>query len=420
MRTAARGAHGIFQEGLGMKPLAIKDGIYWVGAVDYSSRDFHGYSRSPLGTTYNAYLVTDEKNTLFDTVKAESLDLMLRRVREVIDPVKIDYLVVNHVELDHSGCLPDLVALCKPEKIFCSPMGLKTMEGYFDTTGWPIEVKKTGDTLKLGKRTVHFLEARMLHWPDSMFSYLAEDKVLICNDAFGQNIACSERFADEIDREVLEHSMKEYYHNIVQPYAPQVLKVLAQVADLKLDIEMVAPDHGLIFRTREDSAFALESYRRYASPDWKKRAVITFDTMWHSTETMANAIGEGLFSAGVPYRILPLKANHHSQVMTELADCGAVFVGTPTHNNGIMPGVADLLTYMKGLRPQKKMGAAFGSFGWSGEGPRIVHDWLAGMGFEMPLEPLTCKYAPKDDVLEQCFIMGKSAGEALIKHSEEQ
>ena len=401
-----------------MKPLAIKDGIYWVGAVDYSSRDFHGYSRSPQGTTYNAYLVKDEKNTLFDTVKAESLDLMLQRIREVMNPEDIDYIVVNHVELDHAGCLAALVDICKPEKIFCSTMGLQSMAGYFDIQGWPVEAKKTGDTLSLGKRTAHFLEARMLHWPDSMFSYLAEDKLLISNDAFGQNIACSERYADEIDREVLEHAMKEYYFNIVQPFAPQVIKVLGQVAELGLDIDMVAPDHGLIFRNPKDAAYALEAYRRYATPVWKKRAVIAYDTMWQSTEKMAFALGDGLYASGVPYRILPLKANHHSAIMTELADCGAVLVGTPTHNNGVMPGIADLLTYMKGLRPQKKMAAAFGSFGWSGEGPRIVHEWLEGMKFDMPFEPLTCKYAPKDDVFEQCFALGKNMGEELAKRCE--
>lgn len=401
-----------------MKPLMLKDDIYWVGAVDYSSRDFHGYSRSPQGSTYNAYLVMDEKKTLFDTVKAESLDLMLERIKEIVDPEQIDYIVVNHVELDHSGCLPALVELCKPEKIFCSPMGLRSMQGHFDTTGWPIEVKKTGDTLSLGKRTVHFLEARMLHWPDSMFSYLAEDKMLIANDAFGQNIACSERFTDQLDPEVLEHAMKEYYFNIVQPYSPQVLKVLKQVADLGLEIEMIAPDHGLIFRTREQSALAIETYRRYATPVWKKRAIITFDTMWHSTEKMAYAIGDGLAEAGVPYRILPLKANHHSAVMTELADAGAVFVGGSTHNNGILPGVANMLTYMKGLRPQKKLGFAFGSFGWSGESPKVIQEWLASMNFDMPFDPLSCQFVPKQDVLERCVAMGREAGLALIERCE--
>lgn len=401
-----------------MKPLAIKADIYWVGAVDYSSRDFHGYSLSLQGTTYNAYLVQDEKNTLFDTVKPASLGDMLARIREVMEPENIDYMVINHVELDHAGCLPDMVALCKPEKIFCSPMGLKSMKAHFDTTGWPIEVKKTGDTLSLGKRTVHFLEARMLHWPDSMFSYLAEDKLLISNDAFGQNIACSERFSDEISPEVLLHVLKEYYFNIVQPFAPQVIKVLEQAEAMKLDIDMIAPDHGLIFRGREQAAFALESYRAFATPTWKKRAIIIFDTMWHSTETMASFIGEGLASAGVPYRILPLKANHHSTVMTALADAGAVFVGSPTHNNGIMPGVADVLTYMKGLRPQKKIGAAFGSFGWSGGGAKVIHEWLESMNFEMITDPVTCNFVPKKETLDKCFEMGRAVGLALAARCE--
>ncbi len=398
-----------------MKPIAIKDDIYWVGAVDYASRDFHGYTLSRQGTTYNAYLALDAKNTLFDTVKGECLDTLLQRIREIIDPEKIDYIVAHHMELDHAGCLPQLVAICKPEKIFCSPMGLKSMNAHFNTEGWPVVVKKTGDTLSLGRRTAHFLEARMLHWPDSLFSYLAEDKLLFSNDAFGQNIACSERFADAVSREALESAMKEYYHNIVQPYAPQVIKVLDQVADLHLDIDMIAPDHGLIFRGRQDVGFALETYRRYATPSWKKRAVIVFDSMWKSTEKMAFAIGDGLADAGIPYRILPLKANHHSVVMTALADAGAVFVGSPTHNNGPMPFVANLLAYMKGLRPVRKMGVAFGSFGWSGEAPKAIHAGLESMGFEMPAEPLSCNFVPTQDALNRCFEVGKTVGEALAE-----
>ncbi len=398
-----------------MQPLAIKNDIYWIGAVDYNSRDFHGYSRSPQGTTYNAYLVKDQKNVIFDTVKAEFAGTMLCRLSKVIEPHKVDYIVVNHVELDHSGALPRLIEACKPEKIFCSPLGLKAMEAHFDISNWPVEVKKTGDTLQIGARTVHFLEARMLHWPDSMFSYLAEDKVLICNDAFGQNIAGCERFADEVDRGMLEHAMKEYYHNIVQPYAPQVTKLLAQVAEMGLDIDMVAPDHGMIFRGKEDSRFALETYGRYAQASWKKRALIVYDTMWHSTEKMAAAVGEGLLAAGVPFEILSIKQNHHSRIMTALADCGAVAIGSPTHNNGVLPGVADVLTYMKGLRPQNKMGAAFGSFGWSGEGAQAIHDWLESMGMEMPVDPLKCKFVPKHDMLEKCFATGKTLGEALAK-----
>ncbi len=402
-----------------MKPFAIKDDIFWVGAVDHTSRDFHGYSRSPQGTTYNCYLARDEKNTLFDTVKAEFTETMLCRIAQVMDPCKIDYIVVNHVELDHSGALPQMVAACKPEKIFCSPLGLKAMEGHFDTSGWPLEVVKTGDTLSLGKRSVQFLEARMLHWPDSMFSYIPEEKLLICNDAFGQNIACSERYADEVDRPMLEHALKEYYHNIVQPYAPQVRKVIAQAREAKLDIDMIAPDHGLIFRNKEDAHYVMERYLEYARQPWKKRAVIVYDTMWHSTEKMAAAIGEGLLSVGVPFRLMHLKANHHSAVMTELADCGLVVVGSPTHNNGVLPGVANILTYMKGLRPQNKMGAAFGSFGWSGEGAQLIHEWLEKMGMELPVEPLKCKFVPKHDTFEKCFAMGQELGKALQKRCDE-
>ena len=404
-----------------MKALEIKKDIYWVGAVDYASLDFHGYSLSPRGTTYNAYVVKDEKNVLFDTVKDTFAGTLLCRLSSIIEPGKIDYIVVNHVELDHSAALPRLIEACKPEAVFCSPMGLKAIETHFaGYENWPLKVVKTGDSISIGKRSIHFLETRMLHWPDSMFSYIPEDKLLISNDAFGQNIACSERFADEVDRAGLEHAMVEYYHNIVLPYSQQVLKVLGQAAELKLDIDMIAPDHGLIFRGKEDVQYALDTYKRFAEQKTQKRAVIVYDTMWHSTEKMAYAIAEGLNSVGVPTRIMDLKTNHHSTVMTEIARCGLVVVGSPTHNNGILPFVSGFLTYMKGLRPQKKLGMAFGSFGWSGEGARIVNELLQGMNFETPLEPLTCKYAPKADVFEKCFQAGKAVGEALIAKCAEE
>ena len=397
-----------------MRPIEIKKDIFWVGGVDYASRDFHGYSLSPQGTTYNAYLVKDEKNVLFDTVKDEFTSTLLCRLAHIIEPSKVDYIVVNHVELDHAGALPELVKACKPEKIFCSPMGLKALEAHFDISGWPIEVKKSGDTLCIGKRTVHFLETRMLHWPDSMFSYIAEDKLLISNDAFGQNIACSERFADELSRAHIDRAMQEYYHNIVLPFSSQVLKVLDQVAEMGLEIDMIAPDHGLIFRGKEEVAYAIETYREYALQKTNKRAVIVYDTMWHSTERMAYAIAEGLQAVGVPYRIMNLKTNHHSAVMTEVAKCGLVIVGSPTHNNGILPSVAGMLTYMKGLRPQNRLGAAFGSFGWSGECVKAISEWLDLIGFEQPVEAVKHKFVPGHETGKQCFEMGKALGEALI------
>ncbi|SHN54436.1 FprA family A-type flavoprotein [Desulfovibrio litoralis] len=398
-----------------MQPLEIKKDIFWVGAVDYNSRDFHGYSLSPQGSTYNAYLVKDEKNVLFDTVKAESADTMLCRLQKVIDLEKIDYIVVNHVELDHSGSLPKLVELCKPEKIFCSVMGKKSMEGHFNIEGWPIQVVKTGDVVNIGKRNIHFVETRMLHWPDSMFSYLAEDKLVICNDAFGQNIASSERFADEISRSALDFAVKEYYYNIVLPFSPQVLKTLELVKELKLDIDMLAPDHGLIFRGKEEVQYILDRYKTLAEQKPQKRALVVYDTMWKSTKKLAYSIASGFEDAGVPVQIMDLKQNHHSAVMTALADCGALVVGSPTHNNTILPTVTGFLSYMKGLRPQNRIGGAFGSFGWSGESVKIISEWLESAHFELPVEPVKCQFVPKHETYKLSHAMGKTLGEALIK-----
>lgn len=397
-----------------MQPVEIKKDIYWIGAVDYNNRDFHGYSLSPRGTTYNAYVALDEKNILFDTVKHDFSDIMADRLSKVISPEKIDYIVVNHVELDHAGSLPRLIALCRPETVFCSPMGQKALEAHFSQwKEWPLKVVKTGDSISTGRRSVHFVETRMLHWPDSMFSYIPEDRLLLSNDAFGQNIASSERFVDEISREELEHAMVEYYHNIVLPYSSQVLKTLALAEDLKLDIDMIAPDHGLIFRGRDDVRYALDTYKRFAEQKPRKRALIVYDTMWHSTQKMAYAILEGLAAEGVPSRIMCMKDNHHSAVMTELSRCGLIVVGSPTHNNGILPYMSAMLTYMKGLRPQNRIGGAFGSFGWSGESVKILLEHLGGMGFELPVEPVKVRYVPGRESLEQCVEMGKALGRAL-------
>ena len=401
-----------------MLPLEIKKDVFWVGAVDYNNRDFHGYSISPQGTTSNAYIVKDQKNVLFDTVKEPFCETFMARMTHVLPPEKIDYIVVNHVELDHAGSLPATVEACKPEKIFCSPMGLKALQMHFNVAGWPIEVVKTGDSISIGSRTIHFVETRMLHWPDSMFSYIPEDKLLISNDAFGQNIASSARFTDEVSRAELEHAMRRYYYNIVLPYSPQVLKVLALAAEMKLDIDMIAPDHGLIYRTPEEVQHALTLYREFAIQKPEKRAVIVYDTMWHSTEKMAYAIAEGLQMAHVPSTIMSLKANHHSQVMTELAYSGLMVAGCPTHNNGILPNMAGCLQYIKGLRPQNRLGAAFGSFGWSGECVKILSDWLTSIGMTQPVDPVKVQYVPKPERIKDCITMGQQLGAALIAHCD--
>lgn len=395
-----------------MQAVELKKDIYWVGVVDYDHRDFHGYSTSPGGTTYNAYVVKDEKNVLFDTVAHGNGKSMLCRLAKVIEPGKIDYIVCNHMELDHQGSLAQIVEAVKPEKIFVSQLGLTSMAGYFRDRGWPVVGVKSGDSISIGKRTIVFQETRMLHWPDSMVSYIPQDKLLISQDIFGQNIASSQRFADEFtDDSMFVKRVKEYYYNIVLPYSPVVLKTLPVVASL--DIDMVAPDHGLIHRGEKYITRMVDLYRTMAEQKPQQQALIFYDTMWHSTETMANAVAHGLEENGVPVRIMSVKKNHHSDVMTELADCGAVLAGSPTHNNGILPLVAAQLTYMKGLRPQNRIGGAFGSYGWSGDSPKQLQAALAGMGMAMPAEPVKCQWRPDKEALKACHALGKTVAEAL-------
>ncbi len=396
-----------------MLPVELKKDIYWVGAVDYDSRDFHGYSMSPAGSTYNAYVIKDEKTVLIDTVAHHHSESMFCRLAKVLETEKIDYIICNHLELDHAGALAEAVARLKPEKIFCSTNGLKSMNGYFDTTGWPIQEVKNGEQISIGSRNITFIETRMIHWPDSMVSYLQEDKILFSNDAFGQNIASTERFGDEFCREKILHAIKEYYYNIVLPFSPQVIKAIDALQGL--DIDIIAPDHGLIHRGKDGVQFILDAYKAMAEQKIQKRALIVYDSMWHSTEKMAIAIADGLEEMHVPVRIMSLKKNHHSAVMTELADCGAVIVGSPTHNNNVLPYVASMLTYMKGLRPQNRIAAAFGSYGWSGESPKIIHEWLSSMKMEMVSEPIKQQWSPPLATLEACQELGRTVAKALIE-----
>lgn len=395
-----------------MEPIEIKKDIFWVGVVEFDHRDFHGYSRCPDGTTCNAYLIRDDKNVLVDTVSPGNAGPLLCRVAKTMPPDKIDYIICNHMELDHQGVLEEIVERVKPEKIFVSQLGMKSMAGYYAGKNWPVQAVKSGDVLELGKKRIIFQETRMLHWPDSMVAYIPEEKLLISNDIFGQNIASTQRYVDTFaDEPEFVHRVKEYYYNIVLPYSPVVLKTLPVVEGL--DIDMIAPDHGLIHRGKPAVKFIIDLYRKMAEQKPQKQAVIFYDTMWKSTERMAYAICNGLAESDVPCRIMSVKANHHSAIMTQLADCGAVIAGSPTHNNGIMPLVAAMLCYMSGLKPLNRVGAAFGSCGWSGESPRYLQQQLEAMNMEMPAEPLKCMWAPDKEMLKKCNELGKKVAEAL-------
>jgi flavorubredoxin len=313
-----------------MKKIELAENVYWVGAVDWVTRDFHGYSIN--GTTYNAYLIIDEKITLIDTVKRPYTSELLHRIRNIIDPAKIDYLVVNHVEMDHSGALPEVIEAIKPEKVFCSKMGHKALLQHFHQPDWPYHVVTPGEEVSLGKRTLSFLETRMLHWPDSMFTYLKEDEILFTSDAFGEHLATSERFDDEVNQDVLMHEATKYYANILTLYSPMVKKLLAKVQEMQLPIKMIAPDHGVVWRSNPGKI--IEAYSRWCVNQGNGRALVIYDTMWESTKMMAKAIAEGLHEEGIEYKMLDLQVNHRSDVMTDVleASCICADSGLPTRS----------------------------------------------------------------------------------------
>jgi flavorubredoxin len=388
----------------------VKKGINWVGAVDWTIRDFHGYSTNK-GTTYNAFLVLDDKITLFDTVKKPLKNDLLHNIYKLVEPSKIDYLVVNHVEPDHSGSVAEMVDIIKPEKIFCSPKGKQALLDHYHREDWPYEVVGTGQEVSLGKRTVQFIETRMLHWPDSMMSYIKEDALLISSDAFGQHWATSERFNDQVDSWELMVHAKKYFANILLPYSQLIKKLIADVQKMDLKIDMIAPDHGLIWR--DNPLQIVSAYDEWSKQVAKQKALIIFDTMWHSTEMMAKAIADGLVENGTSIKLMDLCADHRSDIITQLLDAKAVIIGSATLNNGMLPRMADMLCYMKGLRPVGKIGAAFGSYGWSGEAVKLITKSLEEMKIKVLSPGLSLQFVPDHEGLRKCVELGREIGKAI-------
>lgn len=396
--------------------IPVTGNVWWVGAIDWHLREFHGY-RTNRGTTYNAFLVMDEKITLIDTVKAPFFEEMRERIASVVDPEKIDYVVSNHAEMDHSGSLVRAMQEFKAEKLFCSMQGERALRAHFHDRLPEMQIVKTGDSISLGKNSLNFVETRMLHWPDSMVSYLSGEKILFSQDAFGMHLASSERFADEYPDSVLYEEAKKYFANILLLQSAKIIDLLNTLPSLNLDIEIVAPDHGPIWRNG-DHVKALQLYREFAEQKPEKRAVVLFDTMWHSTEAMAAAIAEGLISEGISTEVISLHSCERSEAITKIMGSGILAVGTPTINNNMYPSLGDILTYMRGLKPQIAVGGAFGSFGWSGEGAKQVAEALTNMKIEQPREVLAVKYVPDQEALENCRNWGKSLAEALKQKIE--
>lgn len=392
-----------------MQAIKLTDKVWWVGAIDWGIRDFHGYSTS-RGTTYNAYLILADKVTLIDTVKAPFKDEMMARISSVVDPEKIRYIISNHSEMDHSGCLSEVINLIGPEVIFASANGVRALNEHFRLKR-EITPVKDGETISLGDMTVTCMETRMFHWPDSMITYLNEGQILFSQDGFGMHLASEKRFSNEIDENILYHEASKYYANILTPFSMFVKKAIDRIEKSGLELKMVAPDHGPMWRTETDKIISW--YKKWVEQKPTNKAVVIYDTMWKSTEKMASAIADGITSSGAIPKIMPLRTTHRSDVAVELLEAGALVVGSPTINNEIFPTVADVLVYLRGLKFQNLIGTSFGSFGWSGESLKHLNNYLNEMGIKLVSTGINVKYVPRETDLDNCRALGREVGTKL-------
>ena len=394
-----------------MAPVELAENVYWVGVVDWNVRDFHGYE-TRRGTTYNTYLIMDDKKVLVDTVKYPFKTILSENIRELVDPEDLDYVIANHVEMDHSSSLTHIMQQAKNATIVSSRRGKDGLTKYYGDRGWDFRIVKTGDELKLGTRTLQFVEAPMLHWPDSMFTYLKEDRILMPNDAFGQHLASSQRFDDEVDQSVLMDEAAKYFANILMPYAPLIVRKIEEVSKLGIEPRIIAPSHGIVWRSNPEKI--VNSYLEWSRGKSIKKAVIVYDTMWRSTERMAYAICDGITRNGVEARLFQMRRSDFAEVLKEILDAKAVIVGSPTLNSSMFPTISAFINYVAGLRPKGKIWASFGSYGWGGGAVRAINNQLKESRFDV-LEPsLQIRYAPTDEELQKCIEFGEKIAERII------
>lgn len=398
-----------------MQAVKISDKVYWVGAVDWNIRDFHGYS-TKQGTTYNAYLILSEKPVLIDTVKKEFFPEMMARISSVIDPKKIEIIISNHAELDHAGALPQAVAAIEPKSVYASDMGVKNIISQLYPS-FEIKTVKTGDKIDIGADTLSFVEARMLHWPDSMFSYLEKEQILFSNDVFGMHLATSRLFDDENDEHTWLPEAEKYYANIVLPYSDIALRFLDNFQKMNLPAKIIAPDHGFVWR--KDPARIISLYSQWAAQRPQKKAVVVYDTMWGSTQKMAEYVTEGLRQGGLEVKQMSMHGCHRSEVAHELLKAGALVIGTPVINSEIFPAMADVLCYLKGLKKKNLIGGAFGSYGWNPAPVNALAEWLKATNITQPLPVISSKFAPTAEVLEKCRQLGLTIAQQVAEKAEQ-
>lgn len=388
-----------------MSAVKILPDIYWVGAVDWKVRNFHGHTYSTKrGTTYNAYLILDDKIALVDTVYGPFSKELASNIKEIIPLEKIDYIIANHVETDHSGALPELMRLCPKAKLFGTAKCKDGLEKHY-YGNWDFNIVKTGDKLKLGKKTISFIEAPMLHWPDSMFSYLVEEELLLPNDAFGQHFATPERFDGEADKDALMDEAAKYYANILWPLSSLVLKKIEEVQKLGIPIKMIAPSHGVIWR--KDPLSIINAYLSWAENETKPKVVIVYETMWGATEKIAKAVAGGITDSGVSVKFFDINQSDRTEIIKEMLDAKGFAIGSSTHDNGMLPSIAGFLEFLKGLRPKNRIACALGSYGWGGGATREIEEVLKKAGIEIIQPAVSFRFVPDENEIKKCYEYGK-------------
>ncbi len=390
----------------------LAKGVYWVGVVDWGLRHFHGHELSThRGSTYNAYLIVDDKIALVDTVWGPFQQQLIENIRQVVDPARISVVVANHAETDHSGGLPAVMHEAPDATLVVSRRGRESVEGHYHRP-WNFRAVRSGERIALGTCDLVFVEAPMLHWPDSMFTYVDGKRILMSNDAFGQHYASDFRFNDQVDQEELYEEAIKYYANILTPFSDLVVKKIDEVLALNLPVEIIAPSHGVIWR--QEPLQIVRKYQEWAAQVPQKRAAILYDTMWEATRHMAEAVGEGLAAEGVPFKLFHMAVSDRNDVLTEVFRAKAIVVGSPTVNRGVLPTISPIMEDLKGLRFKNKIGAAFGSYGWSGDSVKLIEEHLAACGIPVVTSGVLAKWQPTEVELDACRELGHKVAQAIV------
>lgn len=390
------------------RSIKITDNVTFVGKIDHELQSFHGEELSTFrGSSYNAYLVKGEKTALIDTVWTPFADEFVENLKSIIDLNEIDYVISLHGEVDHSGALPALMREIPNTPIYCSPNALSSLKGMYHQD-WNFVTAKTGDKLDLGGKSLTFIEARMLHWPDNLMCYLDDEQILFSTDIFGQHISVEELYDDTYDLSEIMYEAKKYYANIITPYAKIAKAKLAEVLALNLPIKLICPSHGVIWRSHINTI--LESYQKWSSDYQEDQVTIVYDTMWNSTRMMAEAIAQGIgnMSKCVTVKLLNSSKKDKNDIITEIFSSKAVLFGSSTVNRGILSSMSAIMDLVNGLKFTNKKAAAFGSYGWGGEAVKLLTEHAAKAGFEIVNEGIREPWAPNQEALNRCIEFGEN------------